>query len=214
MTPASLSAAWILVTEERHIEAAIAFRQMMNDRHASAHDRQHAAFGLGSALAFLGEFDEARLIFTRLRTEAATRNDLTAEHRALHQVGMVERLAERWAAAQACFVEEQQLIERLGSPDLAVAINAYELGFVALQWGDAATSRGWFEQSLSRAQNTTDLVAVGCAYRGLGDWAAAQGYVQDAIERWTAAQQAFVQAGEAKAGDEVQLRIQKHQHDR
>jgi len=209
MVTEQLSNAWTLFTQDQYHEATTAFRQLVGDHRATDEDRQQAEFGLGYSLAFLGEFDDARVCFARLRAQAADQGDVSAEHRALHQMGMVERMAERWAAAHACFVEEGQLIQRLGSPDLEVAVNAYELGIVTLRQGLVTESRTWLELSLSRAQNTTDLVAVGCAYRGLGDWEEAQGHAQEADRMWEAAEQAFHQAGEEKAREEV-----RHRRDR
>ena len=209
-----ISNTWTLFTQDRFSEAATAFRQLVEDPQSTDVEHQQAEFGLGYSLAFLGEFEEARQCFTRLRVQAAGRNDLSAEHRALHQVGMVERMAENWAAAHACFVEEQQLIQQLGSPDLEVAVNAYEMGIVTLGQGGVAESRTWFELSLSHAQKTTDLVAVGCAYRGLGDWEDARGHAQEAVNLWEASQHAFLQAGETKASEEVRLRMQPYRSER
>ena len=116
-------------------------------------------------------------------------------------------MAEKWEAAHACFVEERLLIQQLGSPDLEVAINAYELGTVTLRQGMTAESKTWFKGSLNHAQQTTNLVAVGCAYRGLGDWEGAQGHAQEAVKMWAASRHAFIQAGDTKASEEVRLRM-------
>lgn len=212
-----VSDAWNLFIQDRYLDAATAFRKLLEGDHSPEVEREQAEFGLGYALAFLGEFGEARQCFNRLRLQAAARDDLSAEHRALHQVGMVERMAEQWEAAYACFVEERLLIEHLGSPDLEVAVNAYEMGVVTLQQGQTAASRTWFERSLSHARQTTDLVAVGCAHRGLGDWERDQGHPREAVELWEASREAFTQAGEKKASEDVRLRIvlvqSKNQHD-
>jgi len=213
-----ISDAWALFTQDRSLDAATAFRTLLEDERSPEDEREQAEFGLGYALAFLGEFGEARQCFNHLRLQAAARGDLSAEHRALHQVGMVERMAQQWEAAHACFVEERLLIGHLGSPDLEVAVNAYEMGVVTLQQGQPAASRTWFERSLSHARQTTDLVAVGCAYRGLGDWERDQGHPREAVELWEASRQAFTQAGETKASEDVRLRIvlaqSEDQHDR
>jgi tetratricopeptide (TPR) repeat protein len=207
MSEEQLSDAWSLFTQDQCLDAAIAFRNLLEDGCSAEEERHQAEFGLGYSLAFLGEFEEAYLCFFRLRVQAAARNDLSAEHRALHQIGMVERMAEKWEAAHACFAEERLLIQQLGSPDLEVAVNAYELGTVTLRQGLIAESKTWFERSLSHAQQTTDLVAVGCAYRGLGDWEGVQGHAQEAVKMWEASRHAFIQAGETKASEEVRLRM-------
>jgi tetratricopeptide (TPR) repeat protein len=132
MSSAHLSAAWALMNDGQYRDAATAFRRLAAQNRADE-DGEQAAYGLGYALAFLGEFGDARAIFVRLRRPAAVQGDLGAEHRALHQVGMVERMAEPWSAAHACFIEERQLIERLRSPDLEIAVNADEMGIVELR---------------------------------------------------------------------------------
>ncbi|MHA0035941.1 tetratricopeptide repeat protein [Deinococcus sp. PESE-13] len=55
-----------------------------------------ARFVLGYVYAFTDRFDEARASFQALRQHAQKSGDPTAEHRALHQVGMVERMAGNW----------------------------------------------------------------------------------------------------------------------
>lgn len=206
MTVGQISEAWDLLAQNQDLDAATAFLHVLRQA-PSAEDRHQAEFGLGYALAFLGEFDEARGCFTLLRAQAAAQGDLSAEHRALHQVGMVERMAGNWEAAHACFAEEEGLIVQLGSPDLEVAVNAYEQDLVALKRGFTATSRSWFERSLRHAQRTQDLVAVGCAFRGLGDWHQAQGLLGEALSQWEAAHQAFLEAGETKASEEIRVRM-------
>jgi hypothetical protein len=106
MSSAHLSAAWALMNDGQYRDAATALRRLAAQNRADE-DGEQAAYGLGYALAFLGEFGDARAIFVHLRRPAAVRGDLSAEHRALHQVGMVERMAESWAAALACFSEER-----------------------------------------------------------------------------------------------------------
>ncbi|GAA5502835.1 hypothetical protein Dxin01_02582 [Deinococcus xinjiangensis] len=170
-------------------------------------EAQWGRFGLGYVTAFTGRFDEARMLFAALRTEAREVGDRGAEHRALHQVGMVERMAGRWAEAQACFAQERQLIEALGHEPLAVSINAYEVATVALHFGDWALAGQEYKKAFAFAQKTSDLVAVACGWRGLGDWYAATGQFQQAQTSWTAAGELFERTGHQKNVEEIQQRL-------
>ena len=84
MSVEQLSDAWSPFKQEQYLDAATAFQKLLEDGCSAEDERQQAEFGLGYSLAFLGEFDEARVCFARLRVQAAARNDLSAEHRALH----------------------------------------------------------------------------------------------------------------------------------
>ena len=170
--------------------------------------REQAQSGLGYSLAFSEQHAEARHIFEQLCLQATVRSDAEAEHRAVHQIGMVERMAGDWRAAQTCFEQERRLIESLGEPDLAVAVNAYELGLVALHLGEMTSARRWLDLSLERARRTADRTAVGCAWRALGDWHRQRGDSDGAQECWTAARAAFERAGDAKAGREMVRRLE------
>jgi len=203
----ALEEAWTLFTEDRYAEAEQAFRQLIQDEFWSEAECDQARFGLGYALAFSDQFSEARELYLQLRHKASCQGDGGAEHRALHQLGMVERMAGDWLAAQHCFEEEAQLIQALGAPDLSVAINAYEQGWVALHLNQMERSRLWLGRSLEHARKTADHVAVGCALRGLGDWEQRQGDERQAAKYWMAALQVFEAIGNVQGVSGLQLRL-------
>lgn len=176
----------------------------------NALEQQGARFGLGYVLAYAQHFDEARELFVSLREQAAAGDDLAFEHVALHQVGMVERMAGHWEAAQDCFERERELIARLGNAPLAVAVNAYELGTVAQHLGRYGEAKAWLDLSLTCAGRTDDLIAVGCAHRGLGDWHSAQGQTGEALSCWRPAHASFLAAGDDRAASDVERRIQSN----
>lgn len=91
-------------------------------------------FLLGYIYAFTERFDEARRVFVALRNQAIEVGNLSAQHRALHQVGMVERMAGNWEAARLCFEEEIELIALLSENTLEISVNAYEMGLTSLYW--------------------------------------------------------------------------------
>ncbi len=202
-----LDEAWAAFERKDHAEAERLYQSVLGDAARSDEEQGGARFGLGYVLAFTGRHDEARGCFEALHQEALERQDLEAAHRALHQVGMVERLAGRWASARQTFERERTLIAQLGDPDLAVSINAYELGLVALHEGRMEASRVWFERSLTCAQRTTDLVAVDCAHRGLGDWYRQQGDEESARAAWQAAREVFGQAQDLKSVTDMNQRL-------
>ncbi|GAA4007165.1 tetratricopeptide repeat protein [Deinococcus rubellus] len=162
------------------------------------------AFGLGYVYAFTGRFEEARAIYTALRTKNV---GLPLEHVCLHQLGMVERMAGEWNAALECFQEEAELIATLGDSPLPVSANAYELGTVWQALGEAQKAREYFEQAVQAQQASGDLVALGCGERGLGDWYAAQDERSKATAHWQAALEAFSEAGDAKAVQDVKEQL-------
>ncbi len=203
----ALNLAWAAFGRDKYAQSKREFRSILTLPTLTAADSQQARFGLGYALAFSQQFEEAREIFASLGQQAAAQNDPAFEHVALHQVGMVERMAGNWEAAQDCFQRERGMVARLGNADLAVAVNAYELGTVAQHLGQQAEAKAWLDLSLAHARRTTDLIAVGCAQRGLGDWYSAQGQAEQALSCWRAAQTAFQAAGDDKAASDVERRL-------
>lgn len=203
----ALNFAWAAFERDEHAQSEQEFRSILTLPTLTAADRQQARFGLGYALAFSQQFEETREIFASLRQEAATWGDLAFEHVALHQVGMVERMAGNWQAAQDCFECERKMIARLGNADLAVSVNAYELGTVAQHLGQQAEAKAWLDLSLTSATRTDDLIAVGCAHRGLGDWCSAQGQTSEALNCWRSAHASFLVAGDEKAASDVERRL-------
>lgn len=197
---------WVAFTEEEYALAEHLFERSLVDALDEETSRQ-AQFGLGYVLAFTNRFAEARKMFEQLQHDARSRGALSEEHRALHQVGMVERMSGRWVEAQRVFAREARLIECLGNPPLPVAVNAYEQGIVALHLADFEQAHHWLTLSLQEATNSGDLVAIACAHRGLGDYFAQLGEADKATESWNLSASAFAQGGEVKAVTEVQARI-------
>ncbi|MFC3831894.1 MULTISPECIES: tetratricopeptide repeat protein [Deinococcus] len=201
---------WNLIAQDDYAAAEQSFRAVLADPETINTQRYEARFGLGYCLAHTGNVDDARDIYTQLRHEARAGASALPEHVVLHQIGMVERLAGDWEAAARCFQEERTMIEGLGNDPLAVAINAYELGFVALHLGHTEESKTHFEESLESAWRTTDSITLGCAHRGLGDWHAKYGERSEALRHWAAAERAFTSAGADSAVQDIQERWTRH----
>ena len=204
----TMTRAWAAFQREDWTQTEALYREILSAPILTSVERQGARFGLGYVLAYAQRFDEARELFVSLREQAAAGDDLAFEHVALHQVGMVERMAGHWEAAQDCFERERELIARLGNAPLAVAVNAYELGTVAQHLGRHGKAKAWLDLSLTCAGRTHDLIAVGCAHRGLGDWHSAQGQTGEALSCWRSAHASFLAAGDDRAASDVERRIQ------
>jgi tetratricopeptide (TPR) repeat protein len=202
----SLERAWAKFEADDFDAATLEFRAVL-DAATSDDERRGAQYGLGYALAFSNAFDEARGLFETLHTDAVTRGDDGAAHRALHQVGMVQRMAGDWLAARDTFAHEAELIHALGDDPLAVSVNAYEQGWVALHLGEMASAKTWLDRALENASRTDDQIAVACAWRGLGDWYAKNARVDEALHAWNSSRAAFLRVGDARGATEIEACI-------
>ncbi len=88
-----MTRAWAAFEREDWTQAEALYREILSAFILTSVERQEARFGLGYVLAYVQRFDEARELFVSLREQAAAGDDLAFEHVALHQVGMVERMA-------------------------------------------------------------------------------------------------------------------------
>jgi tetratricopeptide (TPR) repeat protein len=151
--------------------------------------------GLVYVYARTGRFDEARDECRSLQLEAQSNGDRHGEYVALHQLGMVERMAGQLELALEVFRVERVLIAALESPPLAVSANAYEQGILHAKLGRLEEGRQWLQTALEAGQLSGDAVAEACALRGLGELAA-----NDTMRRAL-----FVQSIAAfeRAGDEI-----------
>ncbi|AKH17687.1 MULTISPECIES: tetratricopeptide repeat protein [Deinococcus] len=199
-------AAWALLQSGQTEAARRTFQQVLTQSMLPPSERDGARFGLAFCRALLGEPRAAARLYRTLFREAKTRADHGAAHRALHQIGMTQRLDGQWTAAHRTFQREQRLIDRLGNPPLSVTINAYELGWTALHLRRHTAAWEHFERCLLAAQQCGDLTALGCAHRGRGDWWARQGNTQKAQTEWDEARQAFEQTGDAVALADLRVR--------
>lgn len=205
----TIEAGWAAFTAGDFPQAEAIFDALLANPAHAGEGHHMARFGLGYVWAHTERYGEARTVYETLEEEALAQGDAWAAHRARHQVGMVERLAGNWIAAQACFEAERRMIEALGSPDLPVSVNAYELGVLAMHLGEQDQARAWLDVCLETAARTPDRVAVGCAHRALGDWFLAQEDRPAAHNAWHAALAAFAEADDPQAIAGIRERLSR-----
>ncbi len=140
-------------------------------------------------LGFQGRYKEALALYRALFRE-------TQNPRALHQVGMVLRMAGRLEEALGVFQEEAGL---LPEDPLARSANHYEQGYVLLLLGEREESRQHLEAALALAQRVGDAMAEAVAHRGLMEWhlEAARAHRREALRL-------FQEAQDPKGAEEVE----------
>ncbi|MCP2013259.1 tetratricopeptide (TPR) repeat protein [Deinococcus sp. HSC-46F16] len=126
---------------------------------------------LGYVLAHTGDHAGAREVYGRLRQAHA--GD-PWEHIAVHQLGMVERLAGEHRAALRLFAQERALIGALPGAERPFkrAVNGYELVVNHLALGEAEQARAALEEALADAHAADDPMTLGCLHRARGELAA------------------------------------------
>ena len=178
--------------------------QRVLEAHASGDIHAHALHGLGFVRSQQGRFLEARELYLKLLEHAEAQGNLTAQHRAMHQLGMVERLAGRFETALHWFQREHGLLEHLTEGRaVALSANLYERGYVTFLAGNPQAGKRLLRDSLTYANEAGDAMCQGCALRALGEVAAAGGAVDEARGQWRSSLRHFEKVGDRVASDEV-----------
>ena len=163
-----IATAWAAFENEDFTRAEHEFRKARLEPNTAIQARH----GLVYVFARTGRFDDARSECDLLRLEAQSQSDLESEYVALHQLGMVERMAEQYQTALNIFMQEAKLLAKLENPPLAVSANAYEQGIIYGKLEQFVEARQWLGVALEQAQLSGDPIAEACAYRSLGEMAA------------------------------------------
>src|SRR5699024_2108744 len=90
--------------------------------------------------------------------------------------------------------------------------NWYEEGIMSLKERDLTSAHKHFTVSLDYAKQSGELVAIGCAYRGLGDSWQKTGDEDKAHAYFAEAKEVFWRAGDEKAVKEVDNRLRNDHH--
>lgn len=112
----------------------------------------------GYALVRLGHFDDARQIW-----QSSFAN--TGSHKALHQIGMVERESGNFDRALQIYLRERELIELADS--VALGANLYEFTLCSWLAGRRDKALTYFDEY--RKLHSQDPIERGCFYRLEGD---------------------------------------------
>lgn len=163
-----------------------------------------ALHGLGYVRSAKGRYAEARDCYRELLEMAKEQDDWQKEAVVLHQSGMVERMAGCLPEAKD-FFEKEYVIWKHEAPDFHVGFSAnfYEQGIVALKEGNEREAGTFLQQALEFAERSGDLVALGCAHRGLGELMASLDKKEEADMQFHSAVRAFEEAGDVQAVKDV-----------
>ena len=193
----TLQNAWQLFEDGDLAQAERLYRQVL----AVQPKQTMALHGLGYVLAGLGQFDQAESCYLELLHLARHNNDEVAAHRAMHQLGMVQRMAGRYEEA---LISLQTEAEIMPSDTLAQSANAYEQGNVNLKMGNYTEAEPLMEQALQYALSSGDKTALACALRGTGELYLAMGLLREAQGFLEQAKQTFLEAGDRKGAGELE----------
>lgn len=176
-----LNRAFELFESKQLIEAEEIYKECLSLMDTSTNKYEAALHWLGYVKSELKKFEDARSIYLELREIAKSSLNLQDEIIAIHQLGMVERMAENYDKAQELFDEELTLL-RSSNPNWYVgfAANFYEQGFILFKKNNLFEAEKLMYQSLRYAEQSNDQIALGCSLRGLGEINKAKGEIEKA----------------------------------
>ncbi|MFS0688790.1 tetratricopeptide repeat protein [Sporosarcina sp. 179-K 8C2 HS] len=165
-----LTRAFELFNIGKLFEAEEIYNECLNIVERTSEEYISVLHGLGFVKAHQKEFNEARNIYLELKQIAQFNRDTQGEHIAIHQLGMVERMAENYTKAQDLFEEELSLLrERKPAFLVGFAANHYELGLIMLKQNMLEKAEKLMMQSLQYSKQSGDPICLGCSLRGLGE---------------------------------------------
>ncbi|WP_217585884.1 tetratricopeptide repeat protein [Lentibacillus saliphilus] len=171
---------------------------------------EQALHGLGYVKSEQGHFSEARDLYLRLIDLAVKKGDQENEAIAYHQLAMVERMAGRYDEALYNFSREQMVYDaKYPHFHLGYAANFYERGYIHFIQGAYFDAEHFIQASLDHALQSKDQIAIGCAWRCLGDIAVKTGEKQAALMHYEQAKHYFQQAAHSKAVSEIEETLSK-----
>jgi tetratricopeptide (TPR) repeat protein len=190
-------------------EAEALYLECLGETEQGDHDNDAALHGLGFVKAEQGAFAEARRCYTTLLDRARRRGDRRAEHVALHQLGMVARLARDYKAALRLFADEHTLLKRrLPDHRAGFSANLYERGSIRFLQGEWEGARQLLQEALVEGIRAGDAMCQACAWRALGELAAAQGDKAAAKSCFAESISLFQAVGETRAALEVEALLE------
>lgn len=204
-----LKRAFNLFDNGRLEEAEAIYDECLNGMDKGTAAYENALHMMGFTKSALGKYEEARLLYRQLREAAQSEQHTEKEQIALHQLGMVERMAGNYGKAQEYFMEEFTMLEQ-NRPAFhtGFAANYYEQGMILLKKNSLHQAEEIMKKSLLYAEKSGDPISIGCSLRGLGEISIAQERREEATDYWMRARMAFEGAGEMNGVREIDQLLQ------
>ena len=157
--------------------------------------------GLIYVESFSENFDKAREYANKLVGMAQSNED---RHIYLHQLGMVERMAQNYDTALSIFCDEESIILEYFPDDYgSLSANMYEQGYVMSKKGICDEATRLMDRAISFAEKSEVPMCEGCAYRGMGEIYVVAGEKNTAKEYFMKAIQSFTKAEDQIAVNEI-----------
>lgn len=200
-----LNEAFALFDQGRLNEAELLYNECLNvveDRNADEYTQ--ILHGLGYVKAAQKNYDAAREHYSELM-DIAIANVQKMDHCvAVHQLGMVERMAGCYDKAEQLFQIEAKLLKEYGiTSTVNWSANYYEQGYIALMQNKMELAEKFMKESLNFAKESADDVCLGCAYRGLGEFYVANNQETLAKDSFQYALEAFERVKDVLAIQEL-----------
>lgn len=195
-----LTRAFELFNNGKLLEAEKLYGECLKSPDITPDEYINALHGLGFVKSHQKDFNQARQIYLELREITLANRNFQDEHIAIHQMGMVERMAENYSKAQELFEEELRLLKN-SKPDFQVAFaaNYYEQGLIMLKRNCLEKAEELMMHSLHYAEQSDDQICLGCSLRGLGKVFAAKDEKQRAKNYYLMSLKAFKEANDESA---------------
>ncbi len=167
---------------------------------ASEDAETHCRIQLGYALVLIAQrqFREATALLNELY-------EITGDSICLHQLGYTARESGNLDLARTHFMAEQACLPY--NNYLALAVNAYELGMIALEQNKLSVAFHYARRSVEYAQQAKDPIAEGYAYHLLGEVRQSLKDPEKAQDCYEACQQALARLPQPLALQNLDLRV-------
>ena len=197
-----IAEAWRLFDIGEFVASDEIYRECLSEVNKDDYDTYSSVLmGLIYTKSFQEKYDEARNYAEQLIEIVPNEEEL---HIALHQAGMVERMAGQYEKAMEMFCQEEAVIHRMfPDDDLRIAANLYEQAYVNMKMGSLDLAEQVMMSSLEHAKKAKDAMCMGCAYRGLGEIMNVSKRTELARDYYAYAIKAFEDAGDEIAVTEV-----------
>ncbi|NJK48779.1 tetratricopeptide repeat protein [Candidatus Gracilibacteria bacterium] len=181
-------------------------------QHTETQNEQYkcAVNGLAFTYSLQKRYDRAHELYQNLYELVCYQRDLKWQAIALHQLGMVERLAGNFQEAQQIFQHEYDFrVFNLPDDFVGFSANLYEQGYLHLKLAYLLAAEQAMLKSLEMARRVEDDMCLGCSYRGIGEVYLRLGKFVRAKEAFSLSIKAFERVGDDRAVLEVQELIRK-----